>query len=243
MARGFDTVAAYGRSLGWDLQPRTVLVEGTKDLALFQLAARLEREKTGTDLFGNGLGIIAPGEGDQGGTRGVIRELNALRCLARASLMANGRPRYRFIGLFDNDNAGRLAIGGARVVDTSILEYKDVFRLRPVMPCTGNLDPKTLAKTFDRLNADYKGLDWELEDLLPTDFLDAFLADHPTAVCRTTPIADKIHRDFTSDGKARLHRYIRDNAMQKDLGAVVDVIKAIRFYLCLPQAGSPERDT
>ena len=239
MVQEFDPVAAYGQSLSWNLRPRTVLVEGTTDMALFQLAARLERKNTGSDLFADGLAIIAAGEGDQGGTRGVIREFNALRCFARVSLMRNGRPRYRFIGLFDNDNAGRQAISGARVVDKSILEYKDVFRLQPVMPCTGNLDPKTLAKTFDRLNVDYKGLDWELEDLLPTDFLDAYLADHPYAVRRTTPIGDKTHRDFTTDGKARLHRYIRDNAMEEDLLAVVDVIKALRFYLGLPQLGDP----
>jgi hypothetical protein len=242
MAQEFDTVASYGQSLGWGLRPRTVLVEGTTDVAFFQLAARLEKEKNGTDLFAGGLAVIAAGEGDQGGTRGIIRELNALRCLARVSLMPNGRPRYRFIGLFDNDNAGRQAIRGARVVDTSILEYKDLFRLRPVMPREGNLDPKTLEKTFDRLNMDYKGLDWELEDLLPTDFLDAFLADCPFAVRRTVPIGGKIHRDFSPDGKARLHRYIKDHAVREDLWAVVDVIRSLRFYLCLPQADGPMRE-
>jgi hypothetical protein len=97
MSVEFDAVAAYARSLGWDIRPRTVLVEGTNDVALFELAARAERKKTGTDLFADGLAIIAAGDGDQGGTRGVIRELNALRCFARASLMPNGRPRYRFV--------------------------------------------------------------------------------------------------------------------------------------------------
>jgi hypothetical protein len=136
---------------------------------------------------------------------------------------------------FDNDNDGRQAIIGARVVDTSIIEYKDVFRLRPVMPCGGNLDPKTLEKTFDRVNADFRGLDWVLEDLLPSGFLDAFLIDYPTALRRTTPKNGKIHRDFSPDGKARLHRYIRDHSIREDLLAVIDVIHALRFYLCLPQ--------
>jgi hypothetical protein len=102
------------------------------------------------------------------------------------------------------------------------------------MPCEGNLDPKTLERTFDRLNTDYRGLHWELEDLLPASFIDAFLKDHPTAVRSAMPMAGKIHREFTPDGKARLHRYIRDYAIREDLSEVIGVIKAMRFYLCLP---------
>jgi|GEM_PF-1596570 hypothetical protein len=240
MAQEFDTVASYGRSLGWDLRPRTVLVEGTTDAALFHLAAHHELKKTGTDLFAGGLAIIASGEGDQGGTRGVSRELICLQGYARTYLQPNGRPRYRFIGLFDNDKAGREAVKGIRNFDTSILEYRDIFRLHPIMPCTGNLDPKALKTTFERLNVDYKGLDWELEDLLPKSFNDAFLADHLGALYRETEMGGKIHRDFTPDGKAQLHRYIRNNAISEDLVAVVDVIKALRFYLCLPQLSPPQ---
>ena len=65
-------------------------------------------------------------------------------------------------------------------------------------------------------------------------FVDAFLADHPFAVSRTVPIGGRIHRDFTPDGKARMHQYIRGNAMQEDLVAVVNVIRSLRFYLSLP---------
>ena len=239
MADNIDFIANYGQSHGWNLRPRTVLVEGTTDVGLFELAARLERKKTGLDLFENGLAIIAAGEGDQGGTHGVVRELNALRCYARYSLLPNGNHKYRFIGLFDNDDAGRRAINGARVVDKSIHEYKDVFRRRPVMPCNVSLDVKTLGKTFEQLNSDYKGLDWELEDLLTVDFFDAFLADHPSAVRRQTQKGNRIHRDFTPDGKANLHRYIKGNAIHEDLEAVVEVIKSLRFYLNLPQLSDP----
>ena len=40
--------------LGWNLRPRTVIVEGSTDVTLFQLAARLERDATGADLFADG---------------------------------------------------------------------------------------------------------------------------------------------------------------------------------------------
>lgn len=154
---------------------------------------------------------------------------------ARTCLSPNGRPFYRFIGLFDNDKAGRQAIGAARNLDASILEFKDVFRLHPVMPTTGNLDPKTLQKAFERENGAYKGLDWELEDLVSESFIEAFLAEYPAAIVRTTPIGGKIHRDLTRDGKARLHQFIKKHAMRDDLLDVIELVKALRFYMALPK--------
>lgn len=227
-----DFVERYGKHQGWDLKPRTVLVEGTTDATLFQLSARLNLQQIGNDLF-EGLAIVAAGDGDRGGTRGVIRELITLRNLARTCLSQNGRPIYRFIGLFDNDNAGRLAVKQAQRIDTAVLEYRDIFRLQPVMPTTGNLDPKTLQKTFEKKNVNYKGIDWEIEDLLSEQFFTAFLNDHPDAISRETKRNDKIHRDLTRDGKARLHRFIRDYAIHEDLEAVMRVLQALRFYLSL----------
>ncbi len=228
-----DTVARYGLALGWELRPRTVLVEGNTDAELLQLAARLECEKTGVDPLGMQLAIVAAGGGDRGGTHGVIRELICLRGYARTCLLRNGRPRYRFIGLFDNDKAGRQAVSAARNLDSSIVEYKDVFRIQPVMPSTGNLDPKTLQKTFERHNADFKGLDWELEDLLPEQFFAVFIADRPNAVAKATAIGGKIHRDLTRDGKAQLHHFVKLHAIREDVSAVIEVLRTIRFYLGL----------
>ena len=105
----------------------------------------------------------------------MIGELVSLRSFSRTFLAPNGRPIYQFIGLFDNDKAGQQAVKAARSLDTSIIEFKDVFRIHPVMPTTGNLDPKTLQKAFERDNNNYKGLYWELEDLLPDHFFDAVL--------------------------------------------------------------------
>jgi hypothetical protein len=235
MAEAFDIVANYGRAMGWELRHRTVLVEGTTDAELFRLAAQLELKQTGVDLLGDEVAIIAAGERDRGGIRGVVRELNALRCFARATVMSNGRPRYRFIGLFDNDDAGRRAIIGARNLDSSILEYKDVFRVHPVMPCTGNIDPIALQKTFERLNGNYKGLDWELEDLLPNGFFYAFLNEYPSAVARHSEKAGLIHRDLTRDGKAQFHKFVKQHAIRDDLCEVVKVLHSIRFCFALPK--------
>lgn len=152
MVEDLDYVARYAMSLGLSILPRTVLVEGTSDVDLFQLAARLEYKETGLNLIGRDLAIVAAGEADRGGTSGVIRELICLRGLARTCLLQNGRPRYRFIGLFDNDRAGKQAVRQARDIDGSLLEYKDLFRLWPVMPLPRNLDPGSVQKTFENEN-------------------------------------------------------------------------------------------
>jgi hypothetical protein len=231
MPEELDAVARYASALGFTVRDRTVVVEGNTDVELFQLASRLERDATGIAHLGQSFGVVSPGTGDLGGTRGVIRELVCLRGIARTCLLPNGRPRYRFIGLFDSDKAGRQAVRAAHDFDTSILEYKDVFRLHPVMPVNCTLDPKSLQATFERENTAYKGLEWELEDILPSAFVDAFLSEYRDAVRRIVDLGGgKIHRDFTQDGKARFHRFIRDHAMREDLAGVVDVLKALRFY-------------
>jgi hypothetical protein len=228
-----DHVARYALSLGLLIRPRTILVEGTTDAKLFQLAAQAERDSTGVDLLGSDLTVLPAGTGDLGGTRGVIRELVCLRGLARTCLLPNGRPRYRFLGLFDNDKAGKLAVRSARDFDNSILEYKDVLRLWPAMPIRVNLDPVAMRVVFERENNAYRGLDWEMEDLLSTELLEAFLAESPGAMIRTSSIGGKVHRDFSVDGKARLHRFVRDHAMRRDLIGVLGVLRAVRGYLGL----------
>lgn len=233
MDNDLDAVARYAMTLGFAVKNRTVLVEGTRDADLFKLCANLEHTSGSSSLLGHDLAIVPAGEGDLGGTRGVIRELIGLRALARTCLLPNGRPRYRFIALFDNDKAGRLAVKALREFDSSILEYKDVFRLLPAMPRPSALDPLSMKRAFEKENACYKGLDWELEDLLSPGFLEAFQAEYPFAVARTVPIGGKTHRDFTNDGKARLHRFIKQHAIRDDLSALIDVLKTLRFYLGL----------
>lgn len=227
-----DIVAHFAKSKNFNIRARTVFVEGTTDVDLFELAAQHEKERTGIDLLGEKLAIVASGKGDDGGTRGICRELVSFKNLARVYLLPNGKPKYRFIGLFDNDNAGRKAIHDVRKTDYSILEFKDVFRLHPIMPAVPNRDPGALQKIFDEENNKYTGLDWELEDLLPESLIMAFLDDFPTAIARPpNHVHDRVHRDWTRDGKAQLHRFVKAHAMHIDLLAVIDVLRALRCYL------------
>jgi hypothetical protein len=58
-------------------------------------------------------------------------------------------------------------------------------------------------KTFERENGCYKGMEWEIEDLLPQDFVEAFLSDYHGAVIHSTQMSDKVHQELTRDGKAQ----------------------------------------
>jgi len=231
MAGEQDVVARYARSIGIEIAARTVLVEGTTDADLFSLAAELERKRTGRSLTGPNFTIAAAGIGSDVGTSGVIRELIVLRGMATTCLLQNGLPKYRFVGLLDNDQAGRHAMKIACGLDRSLLECRDLFRLQPVMPLNGDLDPTSLRKKFEMENLTCKDLDWEVEDLLPESLLAAFLSDHPTVRVRTTSRNGKVHRDFNHEGKAKLHRFVKQHAIADDLAQVVGVIDSLRFYL------------
>jgi hypothetical protein len=227
-----DLIQQFGMSKEWSIKPKTVFVEGTTDVNLFELTARLNLKESKVDLLSD-IAIVAAGDGDRGGTPGVIRELTTFRNLGRRILLQNGKQKYRFIGLFDNDHAGRMAVKEAKKIDTSVLEFRDVFRLWPTMPFKGSLDVRTLKRTFEKHNSDYPGLDWEIEDLLPNNFISAFLSDFPDAVSKNKKVHDKVHRDFTRDGKSRLHKFIKENAILDDLKEIIHLMRALRFYLGL----------
>lgn len=233
MPKDTDDVTRYGINRGIEVKPRTVLVEGNTDVNLFKVAANLERQTTGINLLGNDLAIAAAGDGNEGGASGLIHQLLVFRGLARACLSPNGRPLYRFIGLFDNDWAGKQAIKTIRYIDASILEYKDVFLLWPVMPIPGNLDPGAIRRAFENDNALYKGLDWEIEDFMSTDFIEAFQAECPSGIIRVLKVGDKMHHEFSRDGKAQFHKYVQLNAVRDDVIGVIELLRAIRRYLLL----------
>jgi hypothetical protein len=235
-----DPVARYALSLGFTIAPRTIIMEGRTDLDLFTLAALQERRKTGALLLGCDLAVMIGGDGNEGGTAGVLRQLITLRNIARTDLGPKGLPRYRFVALFDDDKAGRQAVRAARELDRSIIEFKDVFRLRPMMPMVSHADPTTLEKRFREANEPYKNVEWELEDLLSMPLLSALLEEYPNAVSRESRAGDMMHRDFTRDGKARLHRFAKDNAIREDLVKVIGVLKAFRRYFGLKEDGITE---
>jgi hypothetical protein len=225
-----DPLAQYAKAKGCVARSRIILVEGTTDRTLFELAAACELRITGENLLRD-LCLIPAGEGDLGGTSGVIRELIGFRAVASTVLLPNGNPKYRVAALLDNDEAGRYAFRTFRQFDIRIREWSDVFLLAPVMPLTSNRDPSAIKSLIDRENAPYKGLNWEAEDLLPEDFLHAFEQEFSGAVVRRTVVQGRTHYDLTVDGKARLHRFVKMHAIHADFINVIETLRALRSYL------------
>ena len=233
VAEVLDPLAMYAKSKGYVARSRIVLLEGTTDYDLFHLAAQLERKVGGNDLLCD-LALIPAGDRDAGGTNGVVRELLCFRAFSRTTLLPNGKPRYRIVALLDNDKSGRQAIRSARQFDISIIECKDIFLLWPEMPPTDNRDPNSMRRMLEAANEPYKGLDWEPEDLLSSDFVNAFEQEHVSGIARKTVRQGKTHRDFTTDGKARFHHFIKTHAIHKDVVLVIQLLRAMRSYLGLP---------
>ncbi len=102
------------------------------------------------------------------------------------------------------------------------------------MPLHTDRDPSSLQKRFETENLPYKGIDWELEDLLPESFQQAFAESCPAAVARVTEAGGRLHRDLTKDGKAKFHRFVKEHAVYADLKDVIATVRALRFYLGMP---------
>ena len=98
----------------------------------------------------------------------------------------------------------------------------------------GNRDPGTVQAVFERENATFRGLDWELEDLLPQSFIESFCDEFPNARLRLVPMSGRVHHEFTRDGKSRLSRYVKENAILEDMQGVVQALVTMRHYLLLP---------
>lgn len=224
-----DVVARYAASQGLQIAYKTLLVEGTTDVNLLVRAAA--SRNGGAPLIGESFAVVAAGVGDRGGAAGVVRELIALRQISRAALGPNGMPLYRFAALFDNDIPGNTAVRTACGIDSSIIENRDVFKLYPVMPVAHMIEPGAIGRELVKQNQRYRGLKWEIEDSLDTQFVEYFLDEHPSALIRRDTIADKIHWELTDDGKARLHRFVHESATDADLAGPRQILLAIRSYL------------
>ena len=220
----------FAATLDWSVCECNVIVEGTTDVALLWLAAALYYERHETAILGTEIAVLAAGKGGEGGVDGVNRRLNAARQIADADRAPDGALRHRFIGLYDNDRAGRLAIDSACNFDRRLIRCRDLFLICPVMPLALGADDSVLRRRFEVDNFNFRGLDWEIEDLLSERLLSAFEAAHPAAVQGDRECGGRKHREFTRDGKRVLHSFVSAKATLEDLMEVVKLIRALRDY-------------
>jgi hypothetical protein len=223
-------VEDFAARLGWTVAKVNVLVEGTHDVSLVNHAANLYRSAHGVDLLGTDLAIMPAGLGSDGGVEGINRRLPTLRQVAAADPDQSGKLRHRFMGLYDNDFAGRKAIAAISAYDATIKKFSEVFLLRPAMSLKGGADHRALQQRFERDNGLYKDLDWEIEDLVNPIFLDLFEGDYPTAVRSRSTCANLTHRNFTEQGKRDLVKYVIKHSNLDDLVDIIRLIRALRDY-------------
>lgn len=225
-------VERYANGKGWNVGTANVLVEGTSDVHYLRLARDIWQRESNRDLFDSGFAVFAAGLKDDGGVQGVVRELQTLRQMASqdaASLMME----RKFVGLFDNDHAGRKHARMLCEMDFRVKHYRDVFLLHPVMPASNGVLGPELQRRAEAQNGICAGLDWEIEDFLPKDLIRGFCDANPGALIREQKMAGRVHREFTKVGKGRLQRYVAEEALIKDMIDLIRLICALRDYLGL----------
>jgi hypothetical protein len=200
-------------------------------LANHTLAAKLHYERHRIAILGRDFGVLFAGKQDDGGVDGLNRRFSAVRQIADADRAADGRLRHNFIGLYDNDHAGRIALQNACRFDPRLRRCRDLFLLHPIMPSSSGADYGELERRFERQNAAFRGLDWEIEDLLSERLLDGFQAVRPDAIQRIRECGGRKHRDLTREGKRRLHEYVEEYALLEDLVEIVRLVRALRDYV------------
>lgn len=222
---------------GWSLSAGNVMVEGTSDVAYFELAARLHRSQSGASLLGADLSIFAAGREEDGGTYGVSEKFPTLFNLALLDQDPNGRRRFRVIALLDDDTMGRSAVNLIAGGHRQIREYESTFRLRRVMPRrTGSA--KALAEQTETANAAFGRIECTIEDMLSDELCARFVAARPEAVNRpAATAATGVHRYWTPSGKRMLRQFAAEHATIEDVRLLADALRSLRSYLGLPPDG------
>lgn len=227
----------FALQCGWKLLPCNVMVEGTSDVAYFELASRLFQGQNGKSLLGVDLSIFAAGMGDAGGTFGVSEKFPTLFNLAAYDLNTSGSRKFRAIALLDDDRAGRAAIAGITKGHRQIKEFESIFLLKRKLPSKSGSTRKLELDT-QHANAIFRGLECTIEDLLAQDFCNRFVSLMPKSMSRAPDsIGGGVRRHWTEDGKRGLRECAERSASFNDIVGVVDTLQSIRSYLSLPPGG------
>lgn len=227
---------AYADQMGWKLLRANVMVEGFLDVAYFNLAGKLYEATCSLSLLGRDLSIFAAGQGDEGGTFGVVEQFPTLLNLAKRDLTREGKMKYRLAALLDNDQAGRDALRLLCRANRAIQENGLAFLLWRQMPRKSR-DQRPLSLHIREANSVYQGLDCEIEDLLDDSICDLYATVSPHHLIRKRTAADGFHYDWTRDGKQGLRLFTAENADSNALSKVIETLKSMRFYLGLPPDG------
>lgn len=224
-------VEQMAAQMGWNLARNNVIVEGASDVAYLTRASELHALEQGRPLLDSDLAVIAAGRGDDGGVDGVNRRLSFFRQLVENDGEVVGATRRRFVGLFDNDMAGRGAFVVASRFDRRVEPYVDVFLLHPVMP----FFPVGLDRAMEiaRVNRPFGRIDWEIEDLCSERILEIFKTQHRDGVLAEVRSGGHTHRELNPQAKPRLKQIFMEEANFADAAGFVELLRMLRVYLGL----------
>lgn len=227
----------YASRFRWDLKRYSIFVEGDTDEKYLRHANTLYRQKYGLSLLGERLTVIAVGSGSAGGTDGVKENLPPLWKIIREDCHPSGKPAFRVILLLDNDPAGRKTCSYLTDRYTALNENKDVFRLHRILP-RDSQEPRRISDLIRSANEPWKDLDCEIEDLLNEELVLEFLKENPGSLLRESKRQNgQSHFDFTIPGKSNLCRWVLQNAVNKDLDTLAEILKSLRYFLGLEPDG------
>lgn len=224
----------WAAELEWRLAKGNVIVEGDSDVFYFEHASQLHKEAYGIDPLGEELSVIAAGRADEGGVDGLNERFRVAHQLARSDVHPDGSMKYRFIGLFDNDEAGRRAFGRGASLTRHIVGYRDLYLLHPIMPLANGAAPAVVKQRASDLNKDFPQLDWEIEDLVSQEIYEIFEADHAHEINYSRTVSGRTHRGITWAGKHKLKKYVSEYAELVHVREMLILIRALRSYLRLP---------
>ena len=148
-----------------------------------------------------------PEYGDEGGVDGLNRRLNAARQLADADRSPDGSLKYRFIGLFDNDNAGRQAVSNACDFDRRLpaLRRSVSSKSRDARSHRG-LTTGSFSNGLRRITQLSKASIVKSRTYCRKGLLSAFEDECPNGVFDDFERGGFKHREFTKDGKRELQQ-------------------------------------
>lgn len=240
MAQSAEPSKWYAEKMGWKLSSGNVMVEGTTDVAYFELASRLHFEKTGMRLLDNNLSVFASGLEEEGGAYGIQARFPTIFDLIRLDTDAEGLFKYRLIALFDDDDIGRSAMKSLLYVNRLVKEYGSVFLLRREMPLRPPV-PAELGKLTMQHNQPYAGANCTIEDMLSDTLARRFLSGSQNVLARPVDLAvQTLHLPWNVTGKAQLREFAEKTATWNDVERLVNALRALRSYVGLPPEGSAD---
>ncbi len=226
----------FARQVGWNLSQTNVIVEGTSDVRLFLRASELHRQAFAVPILDAHFQVCAAGQRDDGGVEGVNRMLVTAQQLAVGDRHRDGGQRYRFIGLLDNDPAGRRGLNRLTDFTSRLQAFRDIFLLFPDMPICDNRGMAYVQEKSRHLKKHFNNSRFEIEDLISERLVTRFEKLFPGAIVNKEHSGTRHHYHFSRAGKVEFQKFALSEGKAEDFADFFAVTKALRSYLQVDHA-------